>query len=619
MDIKKELKKYAVPNELKNYIGDYYKALVERAKLGYLGKSEFYCYKRFIIMYNSKKYRFAFKAIDRMLKYLSYLVYIDEEGRKQHLKLFPAQKFMLCGIFGLRTQDGHYIVNTAKLWVARRNGKSFFLGGLLHVLMGMSRYKNELMILASCKGQNATICFNEFCKFIDNDKDLASRYSNVNRTAYWAKIKDTNNKLELFRTGGQAKKQLDGFTNKVAVVDESALCDEIILNTIQDGQAHFKDSLLVEMSTAQFNIGSQQHIRWTTTKKQLYEDDLPDNEFVFLCDSDIEDKDFSNITTWAKANPILLYEEDGYTVKDYIVEKYTNKAQKAVIEKSFALQNFVTKQCNIWYTEENKSLCSYEQLQKCKVKYHFEDLINAGYKDWYCGIDLSMVSDLSSVTWCTYFGVDENNNIVNKEKEPYKYRLFLTTKSWLPLNKLQQHIDKDKFYYGDYVNNELFLCNSAGGENIDINQIYDYINEVREKYNLHYITFSCDPYNIAGIQEKLDNICDYLILQNQAPKALSQYIESFSSALKNEVIAFNEYNEKIFEKAIANCVLFKNSTGFYSIEKVSLKAESNIRIDPVDSALDGFIPAFIDFSKKDINSAGDDIIDEWNELWGDLK
>ena len=146
----------------------------------------------------------------------------------------------MCGIFGLRYQDGRYLVNTSNLYVARRNGKSFLLSAVLHYLAGMSKFRNELIVLASCKGQNATICFNEFCKFIDNDSRLAETFSNVNRTACWAKNKFTGNRIEMFRTGGASKKTLDGYTNKVAVIDEEMLCDEIITKTIQDGQAHFK-------------------------------------------------------------------------------------------------------------------------------------------------------------------------------------------------------------------------------------------------------------------------------------------------------------------------------------------------------------------------------------------
>lgn len=85
----------------------------------------------------------------------------------------------------------------------------------------------------------------------------------------------------MFRTGSGAKKSLDGFTNRVAVIDEEMLCDEIITKTIQDGQGHYKDKLLVTMSTAQFEIGGTNHKKWLSLEKNLLEGTLPDENFLF--------------------------------------------------------------------------------------------------------------------------------------------------------------------------------------------------------------------------------------------------------------------------------------------------------------------------------------------------
>lgn len=207
-----DVKALKLPKELEPYIGDYYKALIKRADAELLGESEFRCFARFLDMYKSGKYRFAFKGMTRLFAFLNLLIYIDEDGKPKRLALYPVQKFMLCGIFGLRDSEGRYIVNAANLYVARRNGKSFLLSAILHYLMCMSKFRNELIILASCKGQNATICLNEMLKFIDNDQMLREIYASVNRTTCSARAKLTGNRLEMFRTGGGAKKSLDGFT-----------------------------------------------------------------------------------------------------------------------------------------------------------------------------------------------------------------------------------------------------------------------------------------------------------------------------------------------------------------------------------------------------------------------
>lgn len=615
MNVEDDIKTLTVPPELREFIGDYHKALIKRADMDLVGESEYRCFKRFLQMYGSGKYKFAAKAMRLLFQYLSLLVYVDENGKAARLKLYPAQKFLMCGIFGLRHPDGRYVVNTANLYVARRNGKSFLLSGVLHYLMGMSKFRNELIILASCKGQNATICFGEFLKFLDNDPQLRDMFENVNRTACWAKNKATGNRLEMFRTGAGAKKSLDGFTNKVAVIDEEMLCDEIITKTIQDGQAHFQDSLLVTMSTAQFEIGSDNHKKWLALRKALYEEALPDNVFLFLAEpdaADIEAKDFTNIKTWGKANPVLLFESDGYTIKDHIRKKYLQKSREATATKGFELQSWVTKQCNTWYSAEDRTLCTFDQMKACGCGYSFEDVIAAGYTDWYLGFDLAQVLDLASCWFGTYVGFSEAGELVAKGLPADHYKLFTHVLSWMPAAKLQQHINLDKFQYRDYVNTELFLCSGAGGENIDTQQIYEQVEQIRQKYELHFVTVAADPYNVAGIQDSLANICDTFILQNQSPKALSQYIEALSQHWKDGMIAYHAGHEDILEKAITNSLLVRNNTGFYSIEKVSLRADSNIRIDPVDAMLTGFIAAYIDFYKR--GPTGDELVDDWLDL-----
>lgn len=61
-----------------------------------------------------------------------------------------------------------------------------------------------------------------------------------------------------------------------------------------------------------------------------------------------------------------------------------------------------------------------------------------------------------------------------------------------------------------------------------------------------------------------------------------------------------------------NAVMVKNPTGYYSLEKISLRADSNVRIDPVDAMLTGFIAPYIDWNRGDVD--GNEAVDDWLEL-----
>ena len=75
MNIEDDIRVLTLPPELNEFIGDYFKALKKRAAADLVGESEYRCFKRFLDIYASGKYKFAFKAMRRMFTFLHLLVY----------------------------------------------------------------------------------------------------------------------------------------------------------------------------------------------------------------------------------------------------------------------------------------------------------------------------------------------------------------------------------------------------------------------------------------------------------------------------------------------------------------------------------------------------------------
>lgn len=71
-------------------------------------------------------------------------------------------------------------------------------------------------------------------------------------------------------------------------------------------------------------------------------------------------------------------------------------------------------------------------MKACEVDYSFEDVVKAGYKTWYVGMDMSQSLDLTSIYLCTYYGVAEDGSIIPAGEVPDHYRLFSHWISWLP-------------------------------------------------------------------------------------------------------------------------------------------------------------------------------------------
>ena len=161
---------------------------------------------------------------------------------------------------------------------------------------------------------------------------------------------------------------------------------------------------------------------------------------------------------------------------------------------------------------------------------------------------------------------------------------------------------------------ELFLCTGGGGDTIDANDPYEKLLEFQNKLGINYVVIAADPYGIAGVQAKLEEICDTFILQNQSPKALSQYLEILYGLWKSGTVSYEAGREDILEKAMTNAVMIRNQSGFYSVEKMSLRADSNIRIAPVAAMITGFIAAYIDHENGYVK--GDAAVSSWLGMMG---
>ena len=48
MNVEDDIKTLTVPPELREFIGDYHKALIKRADMDLVGESEYRCFKRFL-------------------------------------------------------------------------------------------------------------------------------------------------------------------------------------------------------------------------------------------------------------------------------------------------------------------------------------------------------------------------------------------------------------------------------------------------------------------------------------------------------------------------------------------------------------------------------------------
>lgn len=608
MDIK------MLPPSISKLIGGYDHQLKLKADMGCLGETELQCYNRFLNDLDRSKndrdfpYIFDSSEVKRVLEFCSLLVGYDAQGNLQKLKLYPWQKFVVLNLFGWRHKQSKLLrYRESYISVARRNGKSALSSVLLHYFMAASTFRSERAICFSVKKDSAKIVFRQFLSYIDADPDLDAlyNYSKINGNAT---CKGTDNYLEVFSGSTDA----DGFQSGYAVADEIALQDGQLYQLIYDGQANLPQSQLIGISTAGFDIGGWCHSKYKGIKASLASNTLLDNLFVYICEPD-EGDDFADYRTWAKANPLLFFTIDGQLRQDKI-DYYSSKYQQALVQGGRNLTSFYTKQCNHWCAAADTLLCDFNALDKCIYDFTFEEVLEK-YKNWYCGVDLSQTTDLTSVAWLAWIKISEDGKLLAPDSNDGKRAIYINVLNYMPSATLQRHITADKFPYEKYIDKELFLTFGAKGARTAYDEILIHMQKIREDNDLKFETISCDPYGVASIQASLEEMCNCLILQSQSPKALSPYIELFATYVVDEQIAISKDSSDIFYRAIRNSVVAQTKDGYLEVKKPTQNQNTNYRIDPVDAMLDGIIAPIIDKDKIIEAVNYDDLVNDWLDIY----
>lgn len=612
-----KLSQNKLPPELSELLGHYDEHLIARAKTGHLGETEYLCYMRFIddlSKIESRSYQFYFDdtEVKRVMEFASLLTVYDDKGNKSPLRLLPPQKFVIANLFGWRfKRNGFLRFRESFIEIARRNGKSWLDSVLLHYFATASHFRSKRCICFSVKKDSAMIVFKQFVSFIEADDDLDELYDYSDSVGK-ATSKVTNNYIEVF----SGAIDQDGFESVYATADEIALMDGKLYRLIADGQANLPESQLVGITTAGFMLEGWCHKRYKAIKKALKAGTLRSTLFVFITEPDDED-DLSDIDNVAKANPILFFDEKGRIKKD-VVNVYRGMCRDAFAHGGQELNSWITKQCNRWNQKADAMLCDMGELEKCKYKFPFQDVLDK-YKTWYLGVDLAQVADLNSICFATWIKVSPEGLLLDADAVGGKEVLYLHHYNYMPSETLTRHIELDHVPYNLYLDKELFLTYGGGGLRTDYKEIYEHIKKLKDDNELSFKVIACDAYGTSTIQSELEGITDQLIIQSQHRKALTPYIQTFGVMVASHEIAISEEDSEIFLKAIANSVVIEANDGFLEVHKMAQgdgdSHRNNVRIDAVDACLNAIIAPIIDHNKE-ADYTTDQAIDDMAELYG---
>ena len=347
--------------------------------------------------------------------------------------------------------------------------------------------------------------------------------------------------------------------------------------------ARYRDETLVSMITTrgkQLNSFCKEMddyaikvLRGSTTAEDFFID-------IYCLD---KGDDIWDEVNWSKACPFTCADEERLAV-------LRQDAQTARDMGGMDLADFVCKSLNMWVVNTDDQYISPDVWAACGSDRRLADVVAAGHKSCWVGLDLSSGGDLT--TLALEFPLDNG-------------RYYLYTHSFMPRGRLEEHVETDLAPYDLWE--QMGLITVTGGATDFMNDykfIISHLAEIQERFGLTFLGIGIDPHNAAGVLQDLEGFGCPVITVVQSARNLNDATVAVQLLTKSGSIEYDQKNE-LLTWSMLNAAIVRNS--FEEI-KVDKKPGAKFkRIDPVDAVIDAHAVMLL-------NTAAPSDVDLDNEL-----
>jgi phage terminase large subunit-like protein len=494
----------------------------------------------------------------RVIEYAETLT-IAEGAKPKALKLMDCQAFDIGCTFGWKkTANGCRRFRRRYKSISRQQGKSMENGIIGTYIAGFSGYRAGKLFTAAPKKRQSRIAWEEMSRFVTADKDLADLFS-VKDYKSLILAKETGCTVEaLSREAGLD----DGFRAIFASIDElHQHRDNGIYKALYNGTRSLPETLVSMITTRGKQLNSfcyemdkyaQDILRGVTTAEDFFAD-------IYCLD---EDDDIWDERNWVKSCP--------FTCDD--PERLATLRQDAKTARDMGgseLADFLCKSLNLWVKNTDDQFINPECWQSCGSDRTLADIVQAGYRDCYVGLDLSSGGDLT--TLALEFLMDWD-------------KFYIYSHSFMPRGRLEEHNRTDLAPYS--VWEQMGLITVTGGSSDYMNDykfIVSHLAELKERYGLNFSGIGIDPHNAAGILQELEEFGCPVMSITQSARNLNDATVAFPLLVKGGSIEYDRKNE-LLTWSMVNAGIVRNSFGEIKVDKKP--NQRNKRIDPVDAVID---------------------------------
>jgi phage terminase large subunit-like protein len=465
-------------------------------------------------------------------------------GKPVELMLF--QKAFISALFGFVNNDGIRRFKETFFLVARKNGKSTLLSGiLLYMLVADGEGGAECYTVATKKDQ-ARITFSESVNMVKQSPYLSQHLKKRKIDIYFPLA---FGKIEALASDSNS---LDGLNSHCVVVDElHAIKDRQLYEVMKQSMSARRQPLMVMITTS------------GTVRECIYDDMyeyaiqvcdglIVDDRFLpVLYELDIREE-WTDFKAWEKANPGLG------TIKklDDIVEK-VERAKKNAKD----LPGILCKDFNIRDTVAGSWL-NFEDINNTET-YNLED-----HRGSYAlgGVDLSSTTDLTCATllW------------VNAGK------FYVAQMYFIPRERAEHKEQEDKVPYSIWER-QGWLTFTEGAK-VDYTDVTAWFVKMRETHGVYPLYIGFDNWNAQYFTTEMERESFTMEIVIQGAKTMSAPMKQLEAEFKSRNVNYN--NNPILKWCLTNTQIKQDEND--NIRPIKGK-NNKLRIDGTVALIDAFV------------------------------
>lgn len=507
---------------------------------------------------SSFPYFWDVEAAERVISYAETLT-IAEGTEPKPVKLIPSQVFDIGCTFGWRkTANGCRRFRRRYKSMARQNGKTFENGIMGTYIAGFGGYNHGKLFTVATKKRQARLAWEEMSKFVGIDPDLGELFKVKD---YKSTIEATETQCTIEALSREAGLD-DGFRSIFSSIDElHQHKDNKIYKAIYNGTRSLPETLVSMITTRGDQLNSFCKEMDDYAVKVLRGLTSAEDFFVDIYALDPGD-DLWDEANWIKANPFLCRDPEK-------METLRQDAQTARDMGGSELRDFLTKCLNAWVKNTDDQFIDPDAWKVCGSDRTISDVVAAGYRDCWVGLDLSSGGDLT--TLALEFPLGDG-------------RYYVYSHSFMPRGRLEEHVETDLAPYDLWEQQGLITVTGGSTDFMnDYKFIVAHLSELRDRLGLNFLGIGLDPHNAAGVLQDLEDFGCEVVTITQSARSLNDATVAVQLLTKGGQIEYDKSNE-LLTWSMINAAIVRNS--FEEI-KVDKKPGSRFkRIDPVDAFID---------------------------------